>query len=68
MRAGVLLKGTSEGDQEPAEADMGQHDYEFDGFALQPGSGVLESLDAAGVDRHLPAPCPGMEDDHEHGF
>lgn len=36
--------------------------YEYDGFGWQPGSGVAESLDAAGVDGHVGA-CPGAADD-----
>lgn len=31
---------------------------EFDGLALQPGTGVLESLDAAGFDRDVAQGCP----------
>lgn len=44
------------------------HDYEFDGFALQPGSAVYESLDAAGCCCHLPERCADAEDDHGGGF
>lgn len=47
---------------------MGQHDYEFDGFALQPGSAVHEAFDAAGFDCHLAGRDAAAEDDHDRGF
>lgn len=30
------------------------HEFEFQGLAIHPGNGVLECLDAAGVDGRLP--------------
>lgn len=44
---------------------MGRHDYEFDEFALQPGSAVFESLHAAGFDCHLPG-CEVCAEGEDH--
>lgn len=45
-------------------------DLEFDG-CLQPGSGLAEALDAAGVDSHapaLPGEVTGADADRDPGF